>query len=416
MKKFNCLVIMAVILSMFWIGCENAKNPVMSNEPEEPSLSLQKTTVSSISIPENAELKSATLNIYAYRVNSKNVNIFRITDDWKETDVTWNSFDGSYDHVPDPPSFIPNVKGWQKVDITNIVKYWLNGKYPNHGVLLDQESSTLDLPSYSAYHSRTPKFSAKDKVPYIKIEYKFGNSSHCIKGNISSDAYIWENHSTYTGNNERLYTGYVNKNEKQSLLKFDIKKVKCETAFAYSDEYSTCFLQVEDEFEQLEGYNFNNWGWTNGPLSEGNYYSFDIFAGAGQCDISKGTKVGVLSVDYSGGEATITYAMDQGFSLSEVHLYAGNDPLPKNGRDMYTVAPGQFPIVNENPDNLEHSVTIDDLSGKIYIVAHAVVCGEFKTDSENDEDGKGDDRGDDSQERGFKKLNIFRPGRGRGRR
>ena len=42
-----------------------------------------------------------------------------------------------------------------------------------------------------------------------------------------------------------------------------------ETAFAYSETYSDCFLN----------YGFNRWGWTNGPLTEGSY-SFDIYAGA----------------------------------------------------------------------------------------------------------------------------------------
>ncbi|MCL6294936.1 hypothetical protein [Jejuia spongiicola] len=130
---------------------------------------------------------------------------------------------------------------------------------------------------------------------------------------------------------------------------------ECDTAFAKGNtdagegDDSTCFLE--------DG--FNRWGWTIGPLSEGEY-TYDVYAGAGQCDTDKGELVGTATVKYDSGDVTVTYDIDEDYTVSETHTYAGNDPYPtKNGSD--TVAPGQYTIT-------------PNLSGDIYVIAHAVVC------------------------------------------
>ena len=143
---------------------------------------------------------------------------------------------------------------------------------------------------------------------------------------------------------------------------------ECETAFAKSSTNSTCFID--------DG--FNRWGWTNGPLSSGSY-SMDIYAAAGQCDLSKGTLVGTLQVDYdeTTGIANVTYSMTGDFTMDETHLYVGNDPYPINNGSQ-TVAPGQFPYGNDLTEATSDSLAINGLSGEIFIIAHAVVCGDYE--------------------------------------
>lgn len=135
----------------------------------------------------------------------------------------------------------------------------------------------------------------------------------------------------------------------------------CETAYAYGEDLATCFIDIP-------GVNSNNWGWSNGPLDEGTY-SWPIYAGAGQCDITKGTLVGNLDVVYSGGICTVTYNVYSNITLDETHLYVGNDILAKK-KNKYTTAPGQFPYSGGD------TFTIDGLSGEIYVVAHSGVCGD----------------------------------------
>ena len=145
-----------------------------------------------------------------------------------------------------------------------------------------------------------------------------------------------------------------------------------ETAFAFGGDFAICFLDI-DEDEDGNG-DFNRWGWTNGPMGPG-LYEFDIYAGAGQCDLSKGTLVGTLTVDYDGSTATVTYDVTAPYGLAETHLYIGNDILASNGGDL-TVAPGQYPTIHDELASVSSdSYTIGGLSGDIYVVAHATVDG-----------------------------------------
>lgn len=139
----------------------------------------------------------------------------------------------------------------------------------------------------------------------------------------------------------------------------------CETAFAFDENVSTCFIGSG----LLDT---NRWGWFNGPVGPGSYL-FDIYAGAGKCDIGKGTYVGDLKVEYDGAAATVSYTMLPGFKLDETHLYVGNEPLPRlNGE--YTVAPGQYGNIHDLANVSADSFTVSGLSGSIHVVAHATVC------------------------------------------
>ncbi len=145
----------------------------------------------------------------------------------------------------------------------------------------------------------------------------------------------------------------------------------CETAFAYGYDLAHCFSE----------YGFNNWGWTNGELTPGTY-DFELWAGAGQCDLSKGTLVGTLNIDYDGSIATVTYSMDAGFTLDETHLYIGNEPLPKKKNGQYTVAPGQYPYKHDDLNGVSSDTyVVDGLLGDIYVIGHAVACGIYPENS-----------------------------------
>lgn len=144
--------------------------------------------------------------------------------------------------------------------------------------------------------------------------------------------------------------------------------ISTETAFAYGGDLATSFLEFDGA---------NRWGWTNGPLSAGSY-TFDIYAGAGQSDITKGTLVGSLSVSYDGSIATVTYSMLAGFTMTEVHLHVGNEVLPVDRNGSTTLAPGQYQNKAEGLDDVsEYTAVITGLSGDVHVVAHAVVAGEF---------------------------------------
>ncbi len=140
----------------------------------------------------------------------------------------------------------------------------------------------------------------------------------------------------------------------------------CETAFAYSSTHSTTFSAIDPSISR--------WGWSNGPLNPG-VYNFELWAGAGQNDLSKGALAGDLSVSYAtNGSLNVTYATSGGWTLKETQLYVGAGKLPvdKNGR--YTVAPGQYGNIHGNLGNASVDTFHLSASGPKYLVAHATVC------------------------------------------
>ena len=148
-----------------------------------------------------------------------------------------------------------------------------------------------------------------------------------------------------------------------------------ETAFAFGGDVATCFLDI-DEDNDGNG-DFNRWGWSNGPVTED--VTWEIYAGAGQCDLEKGTLVGTLTVDIVDAfTINVTYAALSGFSFSEYHLYVGNEILDRDVTGEFTVAPGQYDIVLEvDPNESTHTFTVPNPGEPVYVVAHSVAVGDF---------------------------------------
>jgi hypothetical protein len=129
-----------------------------------------------------------------------------------------------------------------------------------------------------------------------------------------------------------------------------------ETAFAYGGSYATPFI----------GYNnFHRWGWTNG-ISEGDY-TFEVWAGAGQNDFTKGTLVGTVDIAYHSGVVTATFHLNSGVIFKQdslghdiIHIYADYGMFPLLSNNNPTVAPGQYYIAT-------------GLSGPIYVIVQAEV-------------------------------------------
>ncbi len=146
-------------------------------------------------------------------------------------------------------------------------------------------------------------------------------------------------------------------------------ETECETAFAF-DANGACFLDLDLNNDGKQ--DFNRWGWSIGPLSEGTYV-YDVYAGAGQCDITKGMVVGTAYVTYESGKATVIIDTVSPYFMDEAHLYVGNDILPVNGGE-YTVAPGQYPYILDLTEATTATFAVEGLTGEVYVVLHAVTC------------------------------------------
>ena len=92
------------------------------------------------SIPAGAQVTTATLMLkaYAYQgsVNSDMVvSTYAVTAPWSETSVTWQSHGSAFSTV-NSSSVVGEYVTYISFDVTNLVKWWVNGTLPNYGVML----------------------------------------------------------------------------------------------------------------------------------------------------------------------------------------------------------------------------------------------------------------------------------------
>lgn len=125
------------------------------------------------------------------------------------------------------------------------------------------------------------------------------------------------------------------------------------TAFAFSGDPGTSFSALGIA---------TRWGWTinfGGPGTK----TYDVYVGAGRNILSNGTKVGTVTITYTGSNVTVTYNLLPNYSIEEQHLYAGASPAPMraNGKKapVPTVAPGQY--------------AVNVSGGSIWVIAHSVI-------------------------------------------
>jgi hypothetical protein len=92
-------------------------------------------------IPTNATITSAKL--YLYEKSNKTGQVtytYRVTTNWNESIVTWNSWTtpgGDFDSSISYFTYIPDQNNCMlTLDITSLVQLWVNGTYPNYGLLL----------------------------------------------------------------------------------------------------------------------------------------------------------------------------------------------------------------------------------------------------------------------------------------
>ena len=120
------------------------------------------------------------------------------------------------------------------VDITPLVQGWVNGDYPNYGLLLKES-----IHNYTDYYSS--EYPDPDMWPRVEICHSKGSVTRC--GVISDKSYGIEDTfvselepSMVGGYYELLCTGNVGGGEKQTLLQWDLCVAEPQTC------YFCCFV------------------------------------------------------------------------------------------------------------------------------------------------------------------------------
>jgi len=113
------------------------------------------------------------------------------------------------------------------------------------------------------------------------------------------------------------------------------------------------------------------WGWAEYFDAADGTYTHDIYAGAGQNDISKGTLVGQAKIIVAGGDVQVEITLNAGVTANETHIYFSDNNTPT------TTAPGQYGFTDET--DFTGTKTFDFSSsyggdGDFWIIVHLEVC------------------------------------------
>ena len=91
---------------------------------------------------------------------------YRINSNWTEMNVTWNnqpSFAESYGSV----DIVANDSwGYVNLDVTTLVQAWVNGSYPNYGIMLRGPEVSGSDSSWREFYTRHGSY-----VPKLVITY-----------------------------------------------------------------------------------------------------------------------------------------------------------------------------------------------------------------------------------------------------
>jgi hypothetical protein len=218
MRKLKVLQIAVIIVSVtissiLFTSCQKEPTPLESNQ-DSNQFGLPK-----FALPEGATFESATFYVYVEFAEGQDINVHRITNPWEACEVTWNNFGGSY---------APEVEGtfnastdwaWHSCDVSSLVGGWLNGTYPNYGLLLDQVNKTYPRNTYAVREKW-------DFGSYLEICYTLNGEILCDTTKVIQDTYIYE---LQPDENKCidwvLYTGWGDEYdmEKQALIQFDLE-------------------------------------------------------------------------------------------------------------------------------------------------------------------------------------------------
>ena len=113
------------------------------------------------------------------------------------------------------------------------------------------------------------------------------------------------------------------------------------------------------------------WGWAEYFDAADGTYTHDIYAGAGQNDISKGTLVGQAKIKVAGGDVHVEITLSAGVTANETHIYFSDNNAPT------TTAPGQYGFTDGT--DFTGTKTFDFSSsyggdGDFWIIVHLEVC------------------------------------------
>lgn len=122
------------------------------------------------SIPNNVTISSANISIYyvgdasgtAFSINPDIISVYKINSTWTDTTLNWNNKPIENSTPEFQTGYSTRFSTTYNLDITNLLKYWINGSSPNYGV-------ALNTPLGGSFASS--EYSVSSKRPSLVVYY-----------------------------------------------------------------------------------------------------------------------------------------------------------------------------------------------------------------------------------------------------
>ena len=146
-----------------WVGYDDMLNP-------DGKIVRSLVEFNLTSIPTGATVTNAKLRIYLrssweFPGRYDTITAYRANGNWTESGVTWNNkppAGAQYGSEEVPTS----DWGWYELDVTNLVKRWVNGSIPNQGILLRGEEASGSNSSWRGFSTREWTYPPELTVTY----------------------------------------------------------------------------------------------------------------------------------------------------------------------------------------------------------------------------------------------------------
>jgi bacillolysin len=126
------------------------------------------------SLPEDtvvtqAELRIYMMSSYDYPDTARTITAYRATAGWNEATVIWNNRPGVAENYGSV-LIVSKAWGWYSLDVTGLVRAWVQGSFPNYGIVLrGPEQPGLDS-AWRGFSTREYAYPPQLIVHYTSLE------------------------------------------------------------------------------------------------------------------------------------------------------------------------------------------------------------------------------------------------------
>lgn len=127
------------------------------------------------SIPGGTRIEEARLFLRIYRLcyrqptTPRTITAYRSTDDWFEETVTWNNQPVAGEAYGSTAIPFLDAGKWHSIDVTNLVRGWVNGSLPNNGLIVRGPEKDDGGLGWLGFYTRE-----SDDSPYLQVTFADG--------------------------------------------------------------------------------------------------------------------------------------------------------------------------------------------------------------------------------------------------